>query len=372
MPILPRHLYEHEDFLTSRFNRSPVGSGPFRFVSWEPGRRIVLAANRDYWGGRPYIDTLELPIIPTQETTLMALLAGEVDYASLTPVQWEAYTRDPKFTRRFSTVTFLSLFYYYIAWRADGSNPFFSDPEVRRAMALALDREGYVRAVLHDLAQVSSSLFHPALLPPDPGDRPLPHDPQAAAALLDHAGWRLDPATGLRRKNGATFRFTLLIFGGGEDHVQFSQVAQESLRRLGIDMRIERLDWPGLWERLQKGEFEAAMSGTVPAGDPDDVVYGMLHSSQIHGGRNYAGFRDAQIDAWLDEGRSTLDPVARSACYRRIARRAETLQPYTYLFFPRVLAALSRRVTGVAPSPRGLLAQYPGVTRLKVSGPPGG
>src|SRR5256712_10104019 len=82
MPILPRHLYEKENFLTSRFNRAPIGSGPFRFVSWEPGRRIVLAANRDYWGGRPFVDTLELPIIPTQETTLMALLAGEIDYAS--------------------------------------------------------------------------------------------------------------------------------------------------------------------------------------------------------------------------------------------------------------------------------------------------
>jgi len=244
----------------------------------------------------------------------MALLAGEVDYASLTPVQWDAYARDPEFTRRFATVSFLSLFYYYIAWRSDGSNPFFSDPEVRRAMALALDREGYVRSVLHDSAQVSFSLFHPAILASDPEDRPLRHDPAAAAALLDHAGWRLDPGSGVRRKNGAPFKFTLLIFSGGEDHVQFSQVAQESLRRLGVEMNIERLDWPGLWERLQKGKFEAAMSGTVPAGDPDDVVYGMLHSSQIRDGRNYAAFHDEQIDAWLEEGRRTIDPAARSSC----------------------------------------------------------
>ncbi len=372
MPILPRHLYEKEDFLTSRLNRAPIGTGPFRFVSWEPGRRIVLASNREYWGGRPYVDTLELPIIPTQETTLMALIAGEIDYASLTPVQWDAYTRDPAFTRRFATVSYLSLFFYYIAWRADGSNPFFSDPEIRRAMALALDREEYVRAVLHGLGQVSFSLFHPAILPPDPESRPLRHDPQAAAALLDHAGWRMDPKTGLRSRNGRPFRFTLLIFSGGEDHVQFSQVAQESLRRLGIEMRIERLDWQGLLARLRKGDFEAALSGTVPAGDPDDVVYGMLHSSQIGDGRNYAGFHDQEIDAWLEEGRRAIDPQARSACYRRIAKRVEELQPYTYLFFPKVLAALSRRVTGVEPSPRGLIVQYPGVIRLKIRQQPGG
>ena len=76
VPILPRHLYEKDDFLTSRYNRAPVGTGPFRFVSWETGRRIVLASNPDYWGGRPFIDTFEFQLIPSQETTLQALLAG--------------------------------------------------------------------------------------------------------------------------------------------------------------------------------------------------------------------------------------------------------------------------------------------------------
>ena len=372
MPILPRHLYEGEDFLTSRYNRAPIGSGPFRFISWEPGRRILLAANLDYWAGRPYLDTLDLEIIPSQETTLQALLAGEVDYAALTPVQWEAHSKDPSFLRRFATVQYLSLFFYYIAWRTDGSNPFFTDPDVRRAMTLALDREGYVRTVLRGFGQVPDSIFHPAILPPDPELRPLGYDPRAAAALLDRAGWRLDPGSGLRRKDGTAFRFTLLIYGGAEEHVQYSQVAQESLRRLGVEMSIQRLDWPGLWARLQKGNFEAALSGAVPGVDPDDMLYGMLHSSQVHGGRNYAGFHDPQIDAWLQDGRRTVDPVARTVLYRSIARRLDDLQPYTYLFFPATRAALSRRIADIRPSPRGIIVQYPGVTRLRLSRPEGG
>ena len=161
------------------------------------------------------------------------------------------------------------------------------------------------------------------------------------------------------------FRFTLLIYAGGEDHVQFSQVAQESLRRLGIEMSIQRLDWPGLWARLQKGTFEAALSGAVPGLDPDDQLYPMLHSSQVSGGRNYAGFRDPQIDAWLEEGRRTVDTAARTACYRRIERRLDDLQPYTYLFAPMIRAALSRRITDIRPSPRGIMVQYPGVARLR-------
>jgi len=183
VPILPRHLYEHEDFLAARHNRSPVGTGPFRFVSWEAGRRIVLAANQDYWGGRPLLDTLEFQVIPSQETTLQALLAGEIDYApSLSPVQWEAHAGDPSFARRFATVQYQPLFFYYIAWRSDGSNPYFADPLVRRAMALALDREGYVKNVLRGAGLVSPSLFHPAVLPADPGQPAVRYDPAAPAS----------------------------------------------------------------------------------------------------------------------------------------------------------------------------------------------
>jgi peptide/nickel transport system substrate-binding protein len=359
VPILPRHLDRGETMDDSPLNRAPIGTGPFRFVTWEAGRSIVLTAYDDYWGGRPYLDDFVFQIIPSQETALQALLAGEVDYAGMTPVQWEAHGGRAEFDRRFRTVRFVPLFLYYIAWRTDGSNPFFSDPGVRRALSLALDREGYVRSVLRGLGHVAVSPFHPAVLKPDSGSGAGGHDPEEAARLLDAAGWRVDPETGLRGREGIPFRFRLLVFGGGEDHVQFSQVAQETLRHLGIDMSIQRLDWPTLWGRLKSGDFEAALSGTVPGTDPDSL-YGMLHSSQIDGGQNYAAFADSEIDTLLEQGRRTLDAGARDAIYRRIDRRVGDLQPYSFLFYPVVLYALSREVGGVTPSPLGILNQYPG------------
>ena len=370
VPILPSHLYAKDDFLRSRLNRAPVGSGPFRFASWEPGQRIVLTANDDYWGGRPYLDALEFDLIPSQETALRALLAGEVDYAALTPVQWDARAQETAFGRRFRTIRFVPLFLYYIAWRGDGSNPFFADPAVRRALTLALDRDGYVRSVLRGLGQVASSPFRPGSLGVDPDSGGVAFDPAQAAALLDGAGWRREPRTGLRARSGIPFRFTLLIYGGGEDHVQFSQVAQEALRRLGIEMEISRLDWPTLWSRLQRGDFEAAISGGSALGLDPDSVYGPLHSSQIEGGQNYAAFRDGPVDRWLEEGRTTLDQARRTEIYRRIDRRIREEQPYTYLFYPVVQAALSRRIANVEPSPLGIIDQWPGPSRFYVA--PGG
>jgi peptide/nickel transport system substrate-binding protein len=363
VPILPRHLYEKEDFATSRFNRAPVGTGPFRFGSWEPGRRIVLHANPDYWAGRPYLDTFVFQVIPSQETTLQALLAAEVDFATLTPVQWEAHAGSAAFARRFRSLSYVPLFYYYIAWRGDGSNPFFAEPAVRRALSLALDRHGYVNRVLRGNGRVASSLFHPVVGGADPAAPDEPYDPRAAAALLDDAGWRVRPETGVRERGGIPFRFTLLVFSGGEDHLMFAQVAQESLRRIGVEMAIERLDWATLSGRLRSGEFQAALSGAAPGLDPDGV-FALVHSSQIAGGRNYAGFRDTQIDAWLEEGRRTTDAGARADLYIRIDRRLRELQPYAPLFFPVLQVACSRRFRAVETAPGGILDHFPGAAAI--------
>jgi peptide/nickel transport system substrate-binding protein len=330
----------------------------------------VLEANSDYWGGAPDIDRFLFQIIPSQETKLQALLAGELDYSRLTPEQWEAHGKRQSFAKRFRTLRYTPLFHYYIAWRGDGSNPLFADPAVRRALTMALDRQGYVRSVLRGQGEVASSPFHPGVAGAGEPLPPLPHDAAAAAALLDGAGWRLDPATGLRTRNGVPFRFELLVFTGGRDHVQFSQVAQENLREIGIDMTIQRLDWQALLTRLRGGDFQAALSGVEPGLDPDSV-YGMLHASQIDGGQNYAAFRDDLVDRLLEEGRRTLDPSAREALYRRIAERVRTQEPYSFLFYPAIEGALARHVTGVKPSPQGILGWYPGAGgfRIEVGGP---
>lgn len=391
IPILPKHLYHDADFANAPANRAPVGTGPFRFVSWEAGRRIVLAANSDYWAGSPGLDRFEFAIIPSPDTAWQALLAGEVDYARVPQAVAADPLTDHGLRSRFHEVRFVPLFFYYIAWRADGSNPFFGDARVRQALGLALDREGYVRSVLHGQGNVVASPFHMLLGPMNAtagaagsgaaGSRAagsgaaeasvtartsasVPDPVVAAGDLLDAAGWRRASPGGPRFRGGTPFRFTLLIFAGGEDHVQFAQVAQENLRRLGIEMSIERLDWQTLWTRLKSGEFEAAMSGFLTGPDPDSL-YSLLHSSQIVGGQNYAAFRDADTDAWFVAARRTLDEGARRDLYRRIEARVAEKQPYAFLFAPAVVAGVSARFEGARPSPQGILGHMPGAFALR-------
>jgi peptide/nickel transport system substrate-binding protein len=407
IPILPAHRYRGVDFETAPENRAPIGAGPYRFEAWDSGSRIVLRRNDDYWGERPAIDEFVFRFQPSLDTSLLSLLAGETDYTKITATAWGARRQDPAFVSRYKVLTFTPLFFYYIAWRGDGSNPYFADPLVRRALGSALDREGYIRSVLQGLGSPVRdplSLLLPGMpavpaTPPIPGksgpaadavapavpkaDAGAPagpsadagpagaagasatlFDPDRAAQLLDEAGWRLDRRTGLRARGGRPFRFTLLVFAGGEDHVQFAQVAQDTLRRIGVEMRVEKLDWPALWSRLKSGQFEAALSGTSPSPDPDSL-YGMLHSSQIGGGQNYAAYRDAEVDRWLEEGRRELDPARRDAVYRRIAARLDEAQPYTTLFSPSVVGVLNSHFEGAEPSPQGILGHVPGALAIR-------
>jgi peptide/nickel transport system substrate-binding protein len=366
VPILPRPLPGGGAPRAGSRDRAPVGSGPFRFGAWESGRRLVLLANTDYWGGRPPLDRLVLEIIPSQETLLQSLLAGEVDYAALTPAQWQGLGNRVSFDRRFRTLRFVPLFLYYVAWRGDGSNPWFADPRVRRALSLALDRGGYVDAVLRGQGEIAHTLFHPVAGGADPALRPLPFDPAAAGRLLDDAGWRVASPSGGRSRDGVPLRFELLVFSGSEDQVLFAQVMQEALRRIGVGVELRRLDWPTLWGRLREGRFEAALSGVVPGPDPDGI-YGLLHSSQIEGGHNYAALRDPEIDRLLDAGRRTPLEAGRATIYREMDRRFRELLPYTPLFFPIQQAALSRRFLNVEPSPRGILDHYPGAARIALA-----
>jgi len=385
IPILPAHRYRGVDFETAPENRAPIGAGPYRFEAWDAGSRIVLRRNDDYWGGRPAIDEFVFRFQPSLDTSLLSLLAGETDYTKITATAWGTRRQDPAFVSRYKVLTFTPLFFYYIAWRGDGSNPYFADPLVRRALGSALDREGYIRTVLKGLGSPVRDPLSillpeapPISTPPSPA-KPGPaadaapahstadaalFDPDRAARLLDEAGWRLDQRTGLRARAGKPFRFTLLVFAGGEDHVQFAQVAQDALRRIGVEMRVEKLDWPALWSRLKSGQFEAALSGTNPGPDPDSL-YGMLHSSQIGGGQNYAAYRDPEVDRWLEEGRHELDPARRDAVYRRIAARLDEGQPYTTLFSPSVVGVLNNHFEGAEPSPQGILGHVPGALAIR-------
>jgi peptide/nickel transport system substrate-binding protein len=320
LPIIPRHLAEAgAALITGEFSRHPVGCGPFRFVRYRRGEEIVLAANDDYWDGRPSIDRLVFRIYPDARTGFQALLGDDLDIMVVTPDLWrEAQASEAGST--LESVIYFRLNVWQISWNQDGSNPFFTDARVRRAMILALDREKFIANVAHGLARRAVTTYHPDLPWTDSTLEPLPYDPDEARRLLDEAGWVDSDADGVRDRAGRPFRFTLTIYTSTQAiNDQMAAWQQQSWAEIGIKAEIEKIEWQQFRERRIAHEFEAAMAGIGFTPIPDQLE--LYHSSAHEDGFNYVGLSDAEVDRLLQLGRTTWDPDERRRIYYRLQHR---------------------------------------------------
>jgi peptide/nickel transport system substrate-binding protein len=361
-PLLPAHRTEREP---------PLGCGPWIFERWDPGERVVLRANPDYYGGAPRAPQLLLEVLRDYQTRFAALEAGRIDAAPLLPDTWRAVRDDPAFRSRFDVREYRQLYFFYVAWRMDGSNPWFADARVRRAMTLAIDRAGYLEKVAPGFGRPAVTSIHPDHWCFDDSLIPLPYDPRAAAALLAEAGFRDTDGDGVIERGGVPFSFRLTISQSSKENERIAAFIQDNLRRVGVAVELEPLEWAVFQERLRGDRFEAVMLGRSL--DPDPDPYDLWHSSQAVGGVNYAGLKDAEVDGWIDAARGTFDRDERVRLYRLLQARLHALQPDTFFFYPDSRLAVSRALSGLETSPLGVLAFWPGpfAWERRAAGPTG-
>jgi peptide/nickel transport system substrate-binding protein len=348
-PLLPAH---HENRATH-----PLGCGPWRFASHTRGERLVLEANENYWDGAPLLPGLEFTVIRDYGAQVDALRAGETVLAAVYPDLYRQYRNDEEFLSRFAVHTYQVPYLYYIAWRAGGGNPFFDDARVRRAMALALDRHGYLEKIAEGLGTPGVSVFHPSSWAYDVQIEPWPHDPERAADLLERAGWRRPPGGGVRQRDGQPFRFEL-TYPTGSENERMASWFQARLAEVGVALELDPVEWAVLLERARAGRFEAVMLGRYLLPDPDP--YEMLHSSQIGTGVNYAAVNDPQVDAWIETARTTVDREQRRSIYHRLQDWLHEQEPITVVSYPRSRVAVRRDLGGFVVTPRGYLDFWPG------------
>lgn len=347
VPLLPRHLAESgAELLTGSFSKHPVGCGPFRFVHYRPGEEILLEANDDYWDGRPYIDGLAFRFFADQRTAANVLLAGELDIVSVTPdVYVEVLGSDR--ARHIEGLVYSRLSIWHLRWNL--GRPYFDDARVRRALVHALDRKQFSELMQEGMAVVASTSYHPDSPWADPQIRPLEFDPDEARRLLDASGWRDHDGDGVRERNGVPMRFELMIVASTQPLVDHTAAwAQQAWAEIGVDARIEKIEWGLYRERRGAGQFDAMLGSVSTTASPDQ--WDLYHSAAREGGYNFGGLADPQLDEWLDLGRRTFDPDERREIYLRVQRRLHELQPIGALLHFPVPVLLDRRLEGVHPS----------------------
>lgn len=350
--ILPRHLLEGQDLLKTPLSRKPVGAGPYVLKEWTAGNRLVLAANPDYFEGRPYIDEVVTRIVPDQSTQFMELKSGNLDEIALSPQQYLYQTGGPDFDQRFRKFKYLSSAYTFLAYNL--KSPLFTDVRVRRAFLYAIDKDEIVRGVLAGLGQATGGPYKPGTWAYDESIPANEFDPAKAKALLAEAGWTKGPDGMLRDAKGRAFSFTILTNQGNSQRIKAAIIIQSRLKDLGIKVEIRTVEWAAfLKEFVDKGRFDAIILGWTIVQDPD--IYDIWHSSKAQpGGLNFVGYKNAEMDELLERGRRMLDQKKRRPLYERIQQILHEEQPYCFLYVPMALPMVSSRVMGIEPAPAGI------------------
>ena len=350
--ILPAHLLEGQDITTSPLARKPVGTGPYRFREWIAGQKIVLDFNPDYFEGRPYLDRYIYRIIPDTSTMYMEMKAGAIDLMSLTPVQYARQTTSRQFTTRFNKFRYPSSGYLYMGYNL--RHPLFGDKRIRQAITAAINKDELIHGVLFGMGQKAHGPIVPGRWAYNPNVRDIGYDPKHAADLLAQAGWKEKNADGILVKAGKPFQFTILTNQGNQQRLMSAQIIQQRLKYVGIDVKIRIVEWATfLKEYIDKGKFEVVMLAWNISQDPD--MYDVWHSSKTNPGElNFIGFKNAEVDRLLVEGRGTFDIAKRKQAYFRIQETLAEEQPYTFLYVPDALPVVSARIRGVEPAPAGI------------------
>ncbi len=351
MRILPAHLLDTippARLASSAFARAPVGDGPYRFVRWDAGATIELAADTTWFLGRPGIGRLVWRVTPELATAVSSLLGGEADAMEVIPSPGElARVAAAKNVR---LVPYPSPFYAGIVFNL--RRPLFADRELRRALAMALDRTTIVRSVFGAYADVAVGATSPMQRIWSDSLRQLPYDTAAAARTLDRLGWRAAAPGGPRRRNGVPLAFTVLVPTSSQVRQRAAVIAQDEWRRLGVEARIEPLEFTVMERRTVAGDFDAAfLSRTI---DPSPASLLQWWSPGAQG--NVGAYDDPAFQALTARAMRARTATAAAPLWRQALELLNADAPALFLFSPRNEAALSARVENATLRPDSWLA----------------
>lgn len=312
----------------------PIGTGPFRFLSWSRGKTLILGRNPGYWGGAPLLDRIIFKVMPDSQGRLLQIKSGSADMVKI-----QSGKEYEELARR-SDIAILStacISTHYLGFNT--RKPPFDRQEVRAAFLHTIDKGTLIKQVFQNLAEPAFSPLPQALIPGMKVQSVSSFNPEVARRLLKRAGL----------ENG--FRCTLYLPMGQPGAREVADILVAMARRIKIAIRKVELPFDRLIEAAERGEHDILFLGWSTIPDPDFFLYPLFTLSP--GNRNRFFYENPELTRLLDKGRIAMVPAERRRIYLQSLAILNMDVPWIPLYHPLTVIASRKTISGLSFTPLG-------------------
>jgi peptide/nickel transport system substrate-binding protein len=322
--------------------RHPVGSGPFKFVSAETDKEVILQRNETYWGQTPHLARVRFAVVPDATTQALELRKGSADLTINSPMPPDTVLtleRDPSIVVQRGPGTRLA----YLALNL--RDPLLKDVRVRQAIAYALDRRPMIEYLWRGQAQPAHSVLPRQSWAYYEDARRYDYDPGKARQLLDAAGY---PAV-----NGVRFHVTMKTSTDENTRLMVA-VMQQQLREVGIALDIRTFEFATFFSDVTHGAFQLYGLRWIGGNEDPDIFEYAFHSSKFPpNGANRGFYSNARLDTLIDRARRETGQNVRKQLYAEVQKILADDLPYINLWFLDNVLVHTKRVRNVTLNPSG-------------------
>ena len=316
-----------EEVGDAEFAKAPVGTGPFTFEEWVRNERVVLAANEDYWGGSPKVDRLVFRPIPEVSARIAALQSGDVQIAAELPADLaESLEGDVE------SVSVIGTRIFFLAMNVTKAP--VDDADVRVALNQAIDRESLVDNIYQGYARPLNQPAFPEMLGYDPDFEGYEFDKEAASQVLSKVG-------------------SPLQIDVEEKDKTLAEAVAGQLNAAGVEAKVNVLETQAFLDTIGNGGSTAYLSSWGVAEGDADVIFARHFWSPAREDAFYTGYKNTELDALIEQGRSIADQAEREGIYAEATEIVMSDAPWAPILNPEEIYGVSATVQGWSPSPIG-------------------
>jgi peptide/nickel transport system substrate-binding protein len=320
------------------FSTMPVCAGPYRLERFEADRAIALEAFPAYFGKAPKARRLLFEVIKDDNVRVLKLLRGDIDLvqngiprmllANLLTAQALAMKEGAG-----TVMTYLGM---------NLADPVLANPKVRRAIALAIDRDAIIAHRFAGFAEKANSILAPSGWAADTGLPQIPYDPARAKELLDEAGFRDPDGDGPGARLALTTKTST-----SKERIDIARMIAHQLAQVGIEVRVVPYEWGTFYRDIRKGNFQLYTLSWVGIVDPDIFYEAYGSEQEPPAGLNRGHYRNPEVDALVRAGRSELDQQKRKAIYAEVQRILLEDLPSVPLWYEKNVVVYRKGLAGV-------------------------